>query len=216
MTILHISRFPIDQRENTSTMKHFLAIILGVVFIAVFIESKAVPNGEDNTQQSGTQPLQLSDHIREAQNLINNLGAQLQQQLNLPNQEELANTFKEQSTNLANNVQEYIRNVTEEVKNKSPELETLWTNVKTRLSDVVDKLNVNPETTEQVNQLRTTFQEGIQTLVTESENAVKNISENSAKVQEGIAKITKQAIDIAVQASENLKTQLQQATTPHA
>jgi hypothetical protein len=115
MTILHISRFPIDQRENTSTMKHFLAIILGVVFIAVFIESKAVPNGEDNTQQSGTQPLQLSDHIREAQNLINNLGAQLQQQLNLPNQEELANTFKEQSTNLANNVQEYIRNVTEEV-----------------------------------------------------------------------------------------------------
>jgi len=95
-------------------------------------------------------------------------------------------------------------------------LETLWTNVKTRLSDVVDKLNVNPETTEQVNQLRTTFQEGIQTLVTESENAAKNISENSAKVQEGIAKITKQAIDIAVQASENLKTQLQQATTPHA
>jgi len=115
MTILHISRFPIGQRENTSTMKYFLAIILGVAFIAVFIESKAVPNGEDDTQQSGTQPLQLSDHIREAQNLINNLGAQLQQQLNLPNQEELANTFKEQSTNLANNVQEYIKNITEEV-----------------------------------------------------------------------------------------------------
>jgi len=102
------------EKTTTSAMKHFLAIALGVVFIAVFIESKAVP-GEDDTQQTGTQPLQLSDHIREAQNLINNLGAQIQQQLNFPNQEELANTFKEQSTNLANNVQEYIKNITEEV-----------------------------------------------------------------------------------------------------
>lgn len=94
-------------------------------------------------------------------------------------------------------------------------MENLWANVKTRLSDVVDRLNVNPETTEQVNQLRTTFQEGIQTLVTESENAAKSITENSSKVQEGIAKITKQAIDIAVEASQNLKNQLQQATTAH-
>ncbi|EZA47592.1 hypothetical protein X777_15659 [Ooceraea biroi] len=195
-------------------MKCLLAIILGVAFIAV--ESKVVPASGDDPQE--TQPLQISDHIREAQNLINNLGAQIQQQLNLPNQEELVNTFKEQSSNLATNVQAYIRNITDrQVKNKTPELETLWTNVKTRLSEMVDKLNVNPETTEQVNQLRSTFQEGIQTLVTESENAAKSISENSAIVQEGIAKMTKQAIDIAVEASQNLKNQLtQHATTPQA
>lgn len=99
-----------------------------------------------------------------------------------------------------------------QVKAKSPELENLWTNMKSKLSETFDNLNVNPETTEQVNQLRAKFQDGVQTLVTESENVAKTINENSSKVQEGIAKLTKQAIDIAVQASRNLNQQLQQAT----
>jgi len=86
--------------------------------------------------------------------------------------------------------------------------------MKNKLSETFNNLNVNPETTEQINQLSTKFQEGVQTLVSESENAAKTISENSSKVQEGIAKFTKQAIDIAVQASQNLSNQLQQATTP--
>lgn len=93
-------------------------------------------------------------------------------------------------------------------------MENLWTNLKTKLSEAVDKLNVNPETTEQINQLGAKFQEGVQTILTESENTAKTISENSAKVQEGIAKLTKQAIDIALQATQNLNNQLQQATTP--
>jgi len=43
--------------------------------------------------------------------------------------------------------------------------------MRNKLSETFDNLNVNPETTEQVNQLRAKFQEGVQTLVTESENA---------------------------------------------
>ncbi|XP_012525596.1 uncharacterized protein LOC105830660 [Monomorium pharaonis] len=194
-------------------MRCLLAIILTVLLVAA--EGKVVPTSDVENQQTGTQqPLQLSDHIKEAQNVINNLSAQLQQQLNLPNQEDFLNTIKEQSTNLANNVQAYLKNVTDEIKAKSPELENLWTSMKNKLSETFDNLNVNPETTEQVNQLRVKFQEGVQTLVTESENAAKAISENSSKVQEGIAKFTKQAVDIAVQASQNLNQQLQQVTTP--
>lgn len=98
-----------------------------------------------------------------------------------------------------------------QVKNKSPEVENIWTNFKTKLNDMVEKVTVNPETTEQLNQLRTRFQEGLQTLVTESENTAKSISENSGKLQEDIAKFTKNAIDIAVQASQNLNDQLHQA-----
>lgn len=101
-----------------------------------------------------------------------------------------------------------------QIKTKSPELESLWTSMKNKLSETFDNLNVNSETTEQMNQLRAKFQEGVHTLVTESENAAKTISENSSKVQEGIAKFTKQAIDIAVQASQNLNQQLTQSTTP--
>ena len=86
--------------------------------------------------------------------------------------------------------------------------------MKNKLSETFNNLNVNPETTEQMNQLSAKFQEGVQTLVSESENTAKTISENSSKVQEGIAKFTKQAIDIAVQASQSLSNQLQQATTP--
>lgn len=100
-----------------------------------------------------------------------------------------------------------------QIKNKNPELENTWTNFKNKLNEVVDKVTITPETTEQVNQLRTRFQEGLQTLITESENTAKTINENSGKLQEDIAKFTKNAIDIAVQASQNLNNQLQQAAT---
>lgn len=94
-------------------MKWIFAIVLGVAFIA--IQSKAAPAANVD-EQPGAQPLQLSDLISQAQNHINTLSTQIQQQLNLPNQEEFTNTLKEQSTNLANNVQEYIKNITEEVR----------------------------------------------------------------------------------------------------
>lgn len=86
--------------------------------------------------------------------------------------------------------------------------------MKTKLTETIDNLNINPETTEQVNQLRTKFQDGVQTFMTESENVAKTVTENSSKVQEDIAKLIKQGIDIAVEASQNLNNRLQQATTP--
>ncbi|KAL6420138.1 hypothetical protein ACFW04_014084 [Cataglyphis niger] len=193
-------------------MKCSVSLILALVLIAA--EGKVVPASDVENQQTGTQMLgmDLADTIREAQNVITNLGTQIQE--HLPNQDQLLNTLKEHSTGLVNNINEYLKNATEEVKAKSPELENLWTNLKTKLSEAVDKLNINTETTEQMNQLGAKFQEGVQTILTESENTAKTISENSAKVQEGIAKLTKQAIDIAVQATQNLNNQLQQATTP--
>lgn len=99
-----------------------------------------------------------------------------------------------------------------QVKAKSPELENLWTSMKSKLSETIDNLNINPETTEQVTQLRTKFQDGLQTIVTESENVAKTINENSSKVQEGIARLIKQGVDIAREASQNLNDRLQQAT----
>ncbi|XP_070171971.1 apolipophorin-III-like protein [Polyergus mexicanus] len=191
-------------------MKCLVPFILALVLIAA--EAKVVPASDVENQQTSAQTFEASiaDRIKEAQNVISNLGAQIQE--HLPNHDELLNTFKEHSTGLVNNINEYIKNVTEEVKAKSPELENLWTNLKTKLSEAVDKLNVNQETTDQMNQLGVKFQEGVQAILTESENSAKTISENSAKVQEGIAKLTKQAIDIAVQASQSLNNQLQQAT----
>ncbi|KAG5320214.1 APL3 protein, partial [Pseudoatta argentina] len=191
-------------------MRYLLSVILAVLLVTT--EGKVVPTSDVENQQTDTQPFQLSDHIREAQNLINNLNAQLQQQL--PNQQDFNTAIKEGTTNLVSNVQMFFKNMSDEIKAKSPELESVWTNMKNKLSETFNNLNVNPETTEQINQLSTKFQESVQTLVSESENAAKTISENSSKVQEGIAKFTKQAIDIAVQASQNLSNQLQQATTP--
>ncbi|XP_011631638.1 uncharacterized protein LOC105423558 [Pogonomyrmex barbatus] len=193
-------------------MKCLPAIVLAIILVAA--EGKIVPASDVENQQTSTQPVSLSDYIKEAQNRINDFGIQLQQQFNLPNQEDIVNTLREHSANFTSSVQEYIKTVTDEVKAKNPELENLWTNMTTKLSEMIDNLNTNSETKEQISQLRAKFQEGVQTLVTESENAAKTISENSNKVQEGIAKLTKQAIDIAVQASQNLNNQLQQATTP--
>ncbi|KYQ51656.1 hypothetical protein ALC60_09244 [Trachymyrmex zeteki] len=191
-------------------MRYLLSVILAVLLVTA--EGNVVPTSDVGNQQTDTQPLQLSDRIKEAQNVINDLGAQLQQKL--PNQQEFLDAIKEQSTNLFNNVHTYLKNMSNEIKAKSPELENVWTNMNKTLSETFSNLNVNPETTEQLSQLRTNFQEGVQTLVSESENVLKTFNDNSSKVQEGIAKFTKQAIDMAVQASQNLNNQLQQATTP--
>lgn len=94
-------------------MKCLSVVILALVVIAA--ESKVLPASNVESQQTETQPLQLSDQIREAQNQIASLGAQLQDLLHLPNQEEIANTIKEQSSNLANSIQSFMKNVTDEV-----------------------------------------------------------------------------------------------------
>lgn len=92
-------------------MRCLPAIILAVLLVAA--EGKVVPASDVENQQTATQPLPLNDHIERAKNVISNLGAEIQQ--HLPNQEEFINTMKEQSTNFANTVQAYVKNVTDEV-----------------------------------------------------------------------------------------------------
>ncbi|KAM0736041.1 hypothetical protein ACS0PU_010002 [Formica fusca] len=93
-------------------MKCFVPFILALVLIAA--EGKVVPASDVENQQTGTQTFEasLADSFREAQNTINTLGAKVQELL--PNHDEFLNTFKEHSTSLANNVNEYIKNMTEE------------------------------------------------------------------------------------------------------
>lgn len=94
-------------------MRCLPAVILAVVLVA-WAEGKVVPASDSvDSQQTGAQPSQLSDYIKEAQNAINTFSTRLQQ--NLPNQEEFVNTMKEQSTNFVNNVQAYMKNMSEEV-----------------------------------------------------------------------------------------------------
>lgn len=94
-------------------MKCLVSLILALVLIAA--EGKVVPASDVENQQTGTQTLEaaLADRFREAQNVITNLGAQIQE--HLPNQDELLNTLKEHSTGLVNNINEYLKNATEEV-----------------------------------------------------------------------------------------------------
>ena len=100
-----------------------------------------------------------------------------------------------------------------QIKAKSPELETLWNDMKGRLSQAVDGLTAQiPNAQEQAAQLEAKFTEGVNILVKESEKAAKAINQNSSKAQEDIAKFTKQAVEIAVQATQNLNAQLQQVT----
>jgi len=169
------------------------------------------------TQSTPNQPTQLVDLITTAQENINNIGKQIQEQLNLPDQQTVVNTIKEQSNSLVNNVQSYIAQVSEDIKAKSPELERLWGDIKGKLNKVVDDINAQvPNAQEQAAQLQAKFTEGVNVLLKESDNAAKTISSNSEKAQENIAKFTKQAVEIAVQASQNLNNQLQKAAAANA
>lgn len=94
-------------------MKCLVPFILAVVLVAT--QGKVVPASDVENQQTGTQPLEttIAERIREAQNVISSLGAQMQE--HLPNHGEFLNTMQEHTNNFAKNVNEYLKNVTEEV-----------------------------------------------------------------------------------------------------
>lgn len=184
-------------------------IIFSIILIS---EAKVAPTSTTNSQ--GTPDVQLSELISQAQANINNLAKQIQEQWNIPDQDTIVKTVKDQSANFVNNIQDYIKNVTEEVKTKTPELERSWNDVKTMLNKVVDDISSGiPNAQQQVAELQSKFQQGVQTLLKESDKAAKSLSQHSGKIQEDLAKFTKQAVDIAVQATQNLNNQLQTAAT---
>ena len=189
-------------------MKRILAIVLAV---AVLSEAKVAPPATTTNSQT-TFESQLTELIGQAQANINNLTKQIQEQLNLPDQETIVNTVKQQSTDFVTNVQAYMQNMTEEVKNKRPELESMWNDIKVKLNNVVEDINSGiPNAREQVADLQAKFQQGVQVMLKESDTAAKSLGQHSEKIQEDMAKFTKQAVDIAVQATQNLNNQLQQA-----
>ncbi|XP_060817323.1 uncharacterized protein LOC132907879 [Bombus pascuorum] len=188
-------------------MKTILTIILAVALVS---EAKVAPSSTTNSQ--GSPEVQLTELINQAQTNINNLAKQIQEQWNIPDQETIVKTVKEQSTNFITNIQSYMKNITEEVKTKTPELERLWDGVKVKLNKVVEDINSGiPNAQQQVNELQTKFQEGVQTVLKESDKAAKSLGQHSGKIQEDLAKFTKQAVDIAVEATQNLNNQLQAA-----
>ncbi|XP_033356074.1 uncharacterized protein LOC117236850 [Bombus vosnesenskii] len=188
-------------------MKTIFTIILAVALVS---EAKVAPSSTTNSQ--GSPEVQLTELINQAQTNINNLAKQIQEQWNIPDQETMVKTVKEQSTNFITNIQNYMKNITEEVKTKTPELERLWDGVKVKLNKVVEDINSGiPNAQQQVNELQTKFQEGVQTVLKESDKAAKSLSQHSGKIQEDLAKFTKQAVDIAVEATQNLNNQLQAA-----
>lgn len=84
--------------------------ICGIIIAALVTSSYSMPAGE-----VASQPPQLSDLITQAQASINTFGEELQKKLNLPDQETVAKTIQSQTTNFVNNVQDYVKKVSEDV-----------------------------------------------------------------------------------------------------
>ncbi|XP_076760374.1 apolipophorin-III-like protein [Xylocopa sonorina] len=193
--------------ENSRKMKNILVVIFAVVLVS---EAKVAPS--TGTANSGSSDIQLTELINQAQTNINNLAKQIQEQLNIPDQQTIVNTVKEESNKFATNMQDFMKNITAQVKDRSPELESMWNSVKGNLTKVFDDMIAGiPNAQQQVADLEAKFQQGVQTVLNESDTAAKSLSQHSGKIQEDLAKFTKQAVDIAVQATQNLNNQLQQA-----
>ncbi|CAB0038739.1 unnamed protein product [Trichogramma brassicae] len=185
---------------------------LAILAVCLAVSCWAAPEGDKEVAVQ--QPLQLAEIISNAQKNINELATQIKTQLNLPDQETVVNTLKTQSSDFVNKVQGYISTVSEEVKSKTPELEKLWTDVRGKLSKVVEDINANvPNAKESADQLQKQFQEGVETLVKESNTIAEAFKANSGQVREDIASFTKKAVDIAVEATHSLNEQLKSAAT---
>ncbi|GAB1861841.1 Apolipophorin-III [Camponotus japonicus] len=92
-------------------MKYLVPFILAVVLVAA--EGKVLPASDVENQHTNTQE-PSTDPLKQVQDLFNNWGTQMQQ--HLPNQDEFLNTLKEHSTGLVNNMNDFIKNVTEEYR----------------------------------------------------------------------------------------------------
>lgn len=92
-------------------MKCLIPFILAVVLVAA--EGKVIPES-DGTQESTATPDPFKDIKNYLLPIFGNLSSLIQ---HIPNQDEVFNTFKQQSTSLVNNMNEYIKNATDEVSN---------------------------------------------------------------------------------------------------
>ncbi|XP_058790345.1 uncharacterized protein LOC131663756 [Phymastichus coffea] len=179
-----------------------------IVFVALIACAWAAPKEAEVAQQ----PFQLPEFISNAQKNLNELAQNIKNQINIPDQETVVNTLKNQSSSFVTNVQSYIDNVSEEIKKKTPELQNVWSDIKTKLNKVVEDINAQvPHAKESAEQLQKQFNEGVQTLVKESNNFAEQVKQNAGPIKEEIASFTKKAVDIAVEASENLNEQLKKA-----
>ncbi|XP_076303550.1 apolipophorin-III-like protein [Lasioglossum baleicum] len=190
-------------------MKSILAIALALA-VVVATEAKAVDTTPSNTDTQTSVVNQLTVLITEAQANINDFAKQIQEKLNLPDQETLVKNVKEQTNDFANNFDAYLKNVTAQVQSKSPELEAVWNDVKGKIAKGLEVIT-SGNTNQQLADLEAKFKQGVQVVLTESDNTAKNLSQHSTKIQEEIAKFTKQAVDLTVEATQNLNNVLQQA-----
>lgn len=83
-----------------------------VVLVALLACAWAAPKDAVNP---ASQPLQVSEVVSQAQKHINDLATSIKDQLNIPDQEAVVRTIKDQSTNLVTNLQSLITSVSEEV-----------------------------------------------------------------------------------------------------
>ncbi|XP_063981352.1 uncharacterized protein LOC135164681 [Diachasmimorpha longicaudata] len=165
---------------------------------------------------AAAQPAPLSDLIEQAKAGITNLGQELSKRLEKDSQSTLE-SLKTQSSSFANNLQDLLNKISEDVKAKSPEIQKAWDGVKTKFSGVVNDINAQiPQAQEQASQLGTKLTQGLNLLIEESSKAAKEISKSSETVQEDLAKFTKQAVEIAVKTTNNLDTQLRQLAVTEA
>lgn len=189
-------------------MKSIIAIALALAVVVT--EARVAPATETaSTNTQGSDGNQLTDLINQAQNNINSITKQIQEKLNLPDQDTLLKTVKEQTTGFAANFETFLKNVTAEIQSKSPELESVWNDVKGKITKGLDDVT-SGNAKQQLADLEAKFKQGVQTVLSESDKTAKTLNQHSSKIQEEIAKFTKQAVDITVEATQNLNNLLQQ------
>ena len=91
------------------------------VVFAVVVLAAAKPHDQKTAEPvqdvTANLPTNLAEIISSAQANINNMGKQIQEQLNIPDQTAVVNTIKTQSANLVSNVETFMSQVSQDVRN---------------------------------------------------------------------------------------------------
>ncbi|XP_014213529.1 uncharacterized protein LOC106643070 [Copidosoma floridanum] len=173
----------------------------------------AAPNPEEPAPHAADGQMvpsqqQITDLFTNAQSVLADLWSNIKNNY-VANNDYVSNLVKNQTAAFFGNVQEFMTQTSNKLKEKAPEVEKQLMEIQNKLKVMVEGVNANvPNAKESAEQLQKQFQEGIQTFIKEAGTLSDKVKENSGQVREEIANFTKQAITSAVEATKGLQEQL--------
>ncbi|XP_046610646.1 uncharacterized protein LOC124300504 [Neodiprion virginianus] len=168
------------------------------------------------SQPGAPSPVSVNELITKAQTDIAKLGTDLHEVLIRPNHDAVVKALKERSSGFVTNVQSYIEQMSKDLKVKGPEIGKMWDGFKMSLTKATEDISAQiPVAKDQISKLESKFLEGMGAIVKQSELVMETVRTDAEPIKQDISNLAKKAVEITVEATKELKTQIEEKLSKH-